>query len=87
MLELGPDGATLHRQCGNAMAGIDQVIGVRGLTEHLVKGAKGAAVPAFFVETPEKAGEWLKANLREGDTVLLKGSRGVRLENALLSLD
>ena len=87
MLELGPDGATLHRQCGNAMAGVDQVIGVRGLAEHLVRGAKAASVPAFFVETPEKAGEWLKANLREGDTVLLKGSRGVRLENALLSLD
>ncbi len=87
MLELGAEGARMHRECGNAMTGIDQVIGVRGLAEHLVKGAKGAAVSALFMETPEQAGEWLKANLREGDTVLLKGSRGVRLENALLALE
>ena len=86
MLELGPDGAKLHRQCGAAMAGIDQVIGVRGLAANIVAGAKSAAVPALFVETPEEAGIWLSTNLREGDTVLLKGSRGVRLENALLSL-
>ncbi len=86
MLELGAEGAKLHRQCGAAMTGIDQVIGVRGLAQNLVSGAKAAAVPALFVETPEQAGDWLKANLREGDTVLLKGSRGVRLEHALLSL-
>jgi UDP-N-acetylmuramoyl-tripeptide--D-alanyl-D-alanine ligase len=43
-------------------------------------------VPAEFVETPELAGEWLRENLREGDVVLLKASRGVRLERALSAL-
>jgi UDP-N-acetylmuramoyl-tripeptide--D-alanyl-D-alanine ligase len=38
---------------------------------------------AEFVETPEQAGEWLRENLREGDVVLLKASRGVKLERAL----
>jgi UDP-N-acetylmuramoyl-tripeptide--D-alanyl-D-alanine ligase len=86
MLELGVDGVSLHRQCGAAMAGLDFVVGVRGLASDLVAGATEAGVKAEFVETPEMAGEWLRDNLREGDVVLLKASRGVRLERALESL-
>jgi UDP-N-acetylmuramoyl-tripeptide--D-alanyl-D-alanine ligase len=89
MLELGADGAKLHRECGStaANAGIDVVIGVRGLATETVAAAKAGGTVAEFVETPELAGEWLRENLRAGDVVLLKGSRGVQLERALLSLD
>jgi UDP-N-acetylmuramoyl-tripeptide--D-alanyl-D-alanine ligase len=83
MLELGPEGARLHEACGEAMAGVDVVVGVRGLARELVAGARAKGVTAEFVESPEQAGEWLRANLREGDVVLLKASRGVRLERAL----
>jgi UDP-N-acetylmuramoyl-tripeptide--D-alanyl-D-alanine ligase len=38
---------------------------------------------AEFVETPEEAGTWLAANAMKGDAVLLKASRGVKLERAL----
>jgi UDP-N-acetylmuramoyl-tripeptide--D-alanyl-D-alanine ligase len=38
---------------------------------------------AEFVDTPAEAGDWLRENLREGDVVLLKASRGVGLEKAL----
>jgi UDP-N-acetylmuramoyl-tripeptide--D-alanyl-D-alanine ligase len=86
MLELGPDAAELHRACGRAMSAIDCVIGVRGLARGIVDGAKESGVSAEFVESPEVAGEWLKNHLREGDVVLLKASRGVRLENALTIL-
>ena len=91
MLELGPRAAQLHRECGEAAAaeGIDQVIGVRGLAQEIVAGAKNAAsgkTRAIFVETPQAAGEWLKEHLKTGDAVLLKASRGVRLEQALASL-
>ena len=37
----------------------------------------------MFLPDAEAAGEWLAQNLRAGDVVLLKGSRGVRLERAL----
>ncbi len=88
MLELGPEGEALHRACGQRMAerGVNVVVGVRGLAAELVEGASQSGTEAVFVATPEEAGAWLKANLRAGDAVLLKASRGVRLERALASL-
>jgi UDP-N-acetylmuramoyl-tripeptide--D-alanyl-D-alanine ligase len=91
MLELGPRAAQLHRECGEAAseAGIDVVIGVRGLAREIVAAVKVAEdnkATALFVETPQAAGEWLKRNLKSGDAVLLKASRGVRLEQALTTL-
>lgn len=88
MLELGRDGAALHGQSGEAMAraGVDVVIGVRGLAKSLVDAALAGGAHAKFVDTPEAAGEWMRENLREGDVVLLKASRGVKLERALEAL-
>jgi UDP-N-acetylmuramoyl-tripeptide--D-alanyl-D-alanine ligase len=89
MLELGPGAPELHRQCGRnmAMQKIDYVVGVRGNGEYIAEGASSAGVAAEFVETPEQAGEWLAQNLREGDAVLLKASRGVGLERALVAFE
>ena len=89
MLELGPGAAALHAACGKeaVLAGIDVVIGVRGQAQALVEAAVQWGGQAQFVETPEAAGAWLREHLREGDAVLLKASRGVRLEKALDGLD
>jgi UDP-N-acetylmuramoyl-tripeptide--D-alanyl-D-alanine ligase len=85
MLELGPSGPELHRQRGIAIAknGIDVLLGVRGAARQMVEGALAAGMAAEFVETPQQAGEWLAREVRPGDTVLLKASRGVKLEGAL----
>jgi len=85
MLELGPAGEAMHRECGRQMAncGIDGLLGVRGLAKAMVEGARQAGMRAEFVNTPEEAGEWLKQEIKAGDAVLLKASRGVRLERAL----
>ena len=85
MLELGPAGEEMHRQAGQHIAEkkIDVLIGVRGLAQAMVEGAREAGVAAEFVATPEEAGEWLAREARDGDVVLLKASRGVKLEKAL----
>jgi UDP-N-acetylmuramoyl-tripeptide--D-alanyl-D-alanine ligase len=85
MLELGPGSAALHRECGKAAAesGIDVVVGVRGDAQYLVEAAREAGAQAIFLTSPLEAGEWLKAELKDGDAVLLKASRGVGLEQAL----
>ena len=89
MLELGPTGEQLHRECGRYMAGthpggkLDFLLGVRGLAKPMVEAAGEAGMKAEFVATPEEAGEWLAHEAREGDVVLLKASRGVKLEKAL----
>jgi UDP-N-acetylmuramoyl-tripeptide--D-alanyl-D-alanine ligase len=85
MLELGSTAESLHRECGKHAAEkkIDMVIGVRGMARAVAVAACGSGTQAQFVETPEQAGEWLARNLRPGDAVLLKASRGVKLERAL----
>lgn len=89
MLELGREAAALHKSCGEAAgsAGVDIVIGVRGNAAHIVEGAKQAGSEAIFLESPELVGAWLTRNLRADDVVLLKASRGVRLERALEGLE
>jgi UDP-N-acetylmuramoyl-tripeptide--D-alanyl-D-alanine ligase len=59
------------------------VVGVRGAAEALVAAAKKAGAAAVFVPDAAAAGEWMLGNVRVGDAVLLKASRGVRLEKAL----
>jgi UDP-N-acetylmuramoyl-tripeptide--D-alanyl-D-alanine ligase len=88
MLELGPEGEEMHREAGRHIAAksIDVLIGVRGLAQAMVDSAKKAGVAAEFVATPEEAGERLAQEGRDGDAVLLKASRGVKLEKALEKL-
>jgi UDP-N-acetylmuramoyl-tripeptide--D-alanyl-D-alanine ligase len=85
MLELGPAGDDLHRQAGRYIAGkrIDRLLGVKAQAQLIVEAACQAGMHADFVATPEEAGEWLARETRDGDVVLLKASRGVKLERAL----
>jgi UDP-N-acetylmuramoyl-tripeptide--D-alanyl-D-alanine ligase len=85
MLELGPTGEAMHRAAGQHVAEkkINVLVGVRGLAQAMVEGARQAGTRSEFVVTPEEAGEWLARETRDGDVVLLKASRGVKLEKAL----
>jgi UDP-N-acetylmuramoyl-tripeptide--D-alanyl-D-alanine ligase len=85
MLELGPAAAEMHRAAGQHVAEkkIDRLVGVRGLAQAMVDGAREAGAHAEFMATPEQAGEWLARETRDHDVVLLKASRGVKLEKAL----
>jgi UDP-N-acetylmuramoyl-tripeptide--D-alanyl-D-alanine ligase len=88
MLEQGEQGPALHSACGRAAAeaGLDLVAGVGGNAEHLAAAACKGGVAALFLPDAEAAGRWLKENLRKGDVVLVKGSRGVHLERAIDAL-
>src|SRR5258708_23190751 len=85
MLELGATGEELHRECGRYIASkkLDFLLGVRGLAKPMVEAASEAGMNAEFVATPEEAGDWLARETRDGDAVLLKASRGVKLEKTL----
>ena len=85
MLELGQESERLHRDCGRYIAAEDvsALLGVRGQARWMVEAAQQAGLSSEFVVTPEDAAEWLALNTRAGDWVLLKASRGVKLERAL----
>jgi UDP-N-acetylmuramoyl-tripeptide--D-alanyl-D-alanine ligase len=85
MLELGPAGEEMHRTAGRQMAEqkIDVLVGVRGQAQAMVESGQQAGIHAVFVVTPEEAGQWLARETRDGDVVLLKASRGVKLEKAI----
>jgi UDP-N-acetylmuramoyl-tripeptide--D-alanyl-D-alanine ligase len=85
MLELGEYGPAMHAACGltAAEAGLDLVAGVQGNAVHLAAAACAGGVASLFLPNAEEAGRWLRRTLQPGDVVLVKGSRGVRLERAI----
>ncbi|MDR3470458.1 MAG: UDP-N-acetylmuramoyl-tripeptide--D-alanyl-D-alanine ligase [Devosia sp.] len=88
MLEQGEHGPELHAACGTAAAeaGIDLVAAVQGNAKHLATAACAGGVASLFLPDAEAAGQWLIQNVRPGDVVLVKGSRGVHLERAIEAL-
>ena len=86
MLELGAAGAEMHREAGREMArmGIEKLWGVRGLASELVAGAQEAGMEAArFFATTEEAAAALSKEVRAGDLLLVKGSRGVHMERII----
>ena len=81
MLELGAEEVEIHRTTGEILAesGIDVLVGVRGLASEMVEAAKEKGLnQSLFFENSEKAGEFLANEVKSGDLILVKGSRGVR---------
>ena len=90
MLELGPTSDELHRRAGRqAVAAADHVVGVRGRARFIVEGAAAAGLDACrraFFESAAEAGDYVASLVQPGDLVLFKGSRGVKLEDAVSKL-
>jgi UDP-N-acetylmuramoyl-tripeptide--D-alanyl-D-alanine ligase len=89
MLELGDEEAKLHRDAGKqiAGAGVDVLWGVRGLAQEMVNGAAEAGLKAtrFFPDS-EAVAEAIVSEVREGDLILVKGSRGVATDKVVSEL-
>ena len=89
MLELGPESAALHARVGRAAAkaGVALLVTVGGdPARALGRGAVDAGLPAAAIRhagTSDEAAAVVEALVRPGDVVLVKGSRGVRLERVV----
>jgi UDP-N-acetylmuramoyl-tripeptide--D-alanyl-D-alanine ligase len=86
MRELGDLATTLHVACGRAAAaaGVDELIVVGGpVADGLAKGARAAGLAAArihrFADSAAAAAA-ASALVRVGDLVLVKGSRGTRMD-------
>ena len=86
MRELGPGSPMLHREAGifTAKTGkIDWVIGVEGDAEQIIEGAVSAGTPRMqtrFFSSSQDAARFLGDFINPGDVLLVKGSRGVKME-------
>jgi UDP-N-acetylmuramoyl-tripeptide--D-alanyl-D-alanine ligase len=93
MLELGRASRELHREAGHTAATIgslDWIIGVQGEAASFVRGAIEGGHPAkqtnFFPSSAEAA-EFIAGFVRSKDLLLVKGSRGVKMERIVEALD
>ncbi|MGI8897825.1 MAG: UDP-N-acetylmuramoyl-tripeptide--D-alanyl-D-alanine ligase [Pyrinomonadaceae bacterium] len=89
MLELGPDEARMHREAGHeiARAGVDLLWGVRGLAAEIIAGARASGLTATrFFDTSQEAASALLDEVKEGDLILVKGSRGVATDKIVTAL-
>jgi UDP-N-acetylmuramyl pentapeptide synthase len=89
MLELGDVAVVAHQQVGRKLAqsGIEIVITVGKLAQYIAEAAKqGGVEKVIACDSHDHAKENLKQILKPGDTLLVKGSRGMKMETILNEL-
>jgi UDP-N-acetylmuramoyl-tripeptide--D-alanyl-D-alanine ligase len=92
MRELGPASQDFHRRAGGFAARtgkIDWIIGVAGDASEIVEGAVAAGFPRAqtkFFSSSEEAAKFLELFVTPGDLLLVKGSRGVKMERVVEAL-
>jgi UDP-N-acetylmuramoyl-tripeptide--D-alanyl-D-alanine ligase len=90
MLELGADGERMHREIGHYLVemGVDELYTFGTLSRHINQGARDKGLPRgrahHFSDFDLMCGELLKS-VSAGDVVLVKASRGMRLERVFAS--
>ena len=93
MLELGPQSPQLHREAGRAAAAAENSIGssaCKATRENSFSGAieagHAARSRADFSPNSAEAAEFLAELMQPGDLLLVKGSRGVKMERIVEAL-
>ncbi|HWZ97490.1 MAG TPA: UDP-N-acetylmuramoyl-tripeptide--D-alanyl-D-alanine ligase [Candidatus Dormibacteraeota bacterium] len=92
MRELGTTSADLHREAGALAAKsgkVDWIIGVAGDASQIIEGAVAAGFNRTrikFFASSEEAGVFLQQFFQPGDLLLVKGSRGVKMERIVEAL-
>ncbi len=84
MLELGDESPKYHTEIGKfAAESIDFLIAIGNEARYFIDGAKEAGMDESclqYFENNEQAMEHINSLLKEGDGILIKGSRGMKLE-------
>jgi UDP-N-acetylmuramyl pentapeptide synthase len=84
MLELGEQSSALHREVGRAVgrAGIDRLYAAGRFASEMAEGAREGRMAGdrIFVGTKAEILARLNDQLRAGDRILVKGSRGMAME-------
>jgi len=85
MLELGGISEAEHRRLGSIVArlGFDVLCVVGERARDIARGAKKKGMSGDFIfqfKNPAEAGLFVQRRIEQGDLVLVKGSRGVRME-------
>jgi UDP-N-acetylmuramoyl-tripeptide--D-alanyl-D-alanine ligase len=90
MLELGQSAPDLHHQIGViAATRVDRLFTYGTLSEEIARGARDAGLPAakiFVAKSHDELAGRLLDVLKSGDRVLIKGSRGMRMEKVTTAL-
>jgi UDP-N-acetylmuramoyl-tripeptide--D-alanyl-D-alanine ligase len=90
MAELGDEAAELHERVGaHAATKVDALLVGGDYAERIAGGAERAGFSSQRIvrfATNSEAAAWLRANAREEDVVLLKGSRKYKLEEIVEEL-
>src|SRR6185436_924018 len=88
MLELGPRSVAFHKAAGElaAASGVALLVGVGPLARHAVDAAKRSGIEAQIISDAGHAAKAVPELTRPGDLVVVKGSRGVRLEMVVEAL-
>jgi UDP-N-acetylmuramoyl-tripeptide--D-alanyl-D-alanine ligase len=93
MRELGTSSPELHRECGTFVAdlkSIDWIVGVTGAAAEFVRAAAVAGhdkARTKYFEDSDEAGKFFAEFIHPGDLLLLKGSRGVKMEKILDAIE
>jgi len=82
MKELGEQAEPLHLQAGRELAakGVDLLVAVGRLGRYIAMGAAEGGLESETFDSTDAAGRELRRLLRQGDTVLVKGSRAMGME-------
>lgn len=82
MLELGDNSSEYHREVGEYISGknIDELVLFGTYAENI---GKGSDKKYTCFETREDINDYLKNTLKQGDAVLFKGSRGMKLNECV----
>jgi UDP-N-acetylmuramoyl-tripeptide--D-alanyl-D-alanine ligase len=88
MLEMGTESASIHEKVGQSLHGfgVEHAYVIGEFANDVAKGAQAGGMSQnqiTIIEDRQKAAAKILSNFKSGDILLVKGSRGMKLENVI----